>query len=92
MEAACTDAAGRSTTDATKLNVNEGSLGLGGKFGGVDAKLIPGVYTLGLSVTIDKTIYFEGNDEDVFIIKMTGNLLQVKNIQVILNGALAKYI
>lgn len=98
MEAAYTDAAGRPSVDATKKDINAGTLG--GDFGGEDAKLTPGVYTFGSAVTINSTIYFEGSgeapgqgDTDVFIIQMTGNLLQVPNSKVLLSGgALAKNI
>jgi hypothetical protein len=98
MEAAYTDAAGRANDDARRKNLNGGALG--GDFGGETAPLTPGVYTFGSDVTIGATIYFEGTgsapgqgDTDVFIIQMTGNLMQTANVDVILtNGALAKNI
>jgi len=84
MEAAYTDAAGRPST--RPQNMNSGVLGFGGDFGGANAKLVPGVYTFGSGVTINSTIYFVGSATDVFIIQMTGDLLQVKGTQVILEG------
>jgi hypothetical protein len=55
--------------------------------------LTPGIYTFGSGVTIGATIYFEGTgsasgqgDTDVFIIQMTGNLVQKVNTNVILSG------
>lgn len=98
METAYTDAAGRTNANAARINLGGGTLG--GVFGGATAKLSPGVYTFGSDVYIAETIYFEGSgfgqgegDSDVFIIQLTGNLLQAGNVQVILtNGALAKNI
>nr|AFK64812.1 ice-binding protein isoform 2 [Pyramimonas gelidicola] len=95
METAYTDAAGRANEDPERLNLNGGALG--GDFGGECAPLTPGVYTFGSDVTIGANIYFEGStasgNTDVFIIQMTGNLMQVANTQVVLSGgALAKNI
>jgi hypothetical protein len=94
MEAAYTDAAGRPNADADRKNIGEGVLG--GDFGGPDAPLTPGVYTFGSGVTIGGDITFEGtgiDTEDVFIIQITGKLIQTANIDVTLsNGALAKNI
>jgi hypothetical protein len=92
METAYTDAAGRPSVDAAKVNLGSGILGDAG-FGDRTTPLTTGVYTFGTGVTIDADIYFYGSDTDVFIIKMTGNLLQVANTKVTLvNGALAKNI
>jgi hypothetical protein len=89
METAYTDAAGRPNTDAARIDLGGGVLG--GAFGGAAAKLTPGVYTFGTDVTIALDIYFDGSATDVFIIQITGNLLQAANVFVFLTGgALAK--
>jgi hypothetical protein len=91
MEAAYTDAAGRVNSDAARINLGTGALG--GVFGGADAKLTPGIYTFGSDVTIGAEIYFSGSDTDIFIIQITGNLLQAADTKVMLSdGALAKHI
>jgi hypothetical protein len=93
METAYTDAAGRTNSDAARINLGGGTLG--GAFGGFTTQLTPGVYTFGTGVDIAETIYFDGenNSTSVFIIQMTGNLLQAANTKVILtNGTLAKNI
>jgi hypothetical protein len=98
MGAAYTNAAGRLNADTSRLNLGGGALG--GAFGGIDAPLTPGVYTFVSAVNIVDTLYFEGTgtapgqgDTDVFIIQLTGNLVQAANTNVILsNGALAKNI
>jgi hypothetical protein len=98
MEAAYTDAAGRVNPDAARIDLGGGLLS--GAFGGATAKLTPGVYTFGTDVMITGNIYFEGTgtgadqgETDVFIIQMTGSLMQAANYDVILtNGALAKNI
>jgi hypothetical protein len=97
MEAAYTDAAGRDNTDAARINLGGGVLG--GVFGGATAPLTHGVYTFGTVVSINGDIVFEGTepeeeeDEDIYIIQMTGNLVQAANYTVILtNGAKAKNI
>jgi hypothetical protein len=95
MEAAYTDAAGRVNPNAARINLGSGVLG--GVFGGTDAKLTPGVYTFGSDVTINSSLFFEGTgtgtgqgETDIFIIQMSGNLMQVANTSVVLsNGALA---
>jgi hypothetical protein len=98
MGAAYTYAAGRPNPDASRLNLGGGALG--GAFGGMTAPLTPGVYTFVSAVNIVDTLYFEGTgfapgqgDTDVFIIQVTGNLVQAANKNVILtNGALASNI
>jgi hypothetical protein len=91
METAYTDAAGRLITDGAKLNLGSGLLGT--PFGNHDNPLTAGVYTFNTDVTIGADLYFDGTDTDVFIIQMTGDLVQIKNTQVILeNGVLAKNI
>jgi hypothetical protein len=98
MQAAYTNAAGRVNADPSRLNLGGGALG--GAFGGINAPLTPGLYTFVSAVNIGSTLYFEGTgtapgqgDTDVFIIQLTGNLVQAANVDVILsNGALAKNI
>jgi len=98
MGTAYTDAAGRSNSDAARINLGGGILG--GAFGGATTKLTPGVYTFGSSVVLTSDIYFEGSgidagqgDTDVFIIQISGVLTQAANYNVFLsNGALAKNI
>jgi len=82
MEAAYTDAKGRPNSNATRLNLNGGALS--GIHGGATNPLTPGVYTFGSSVQLTGTIYFEGTAEDVFIVQITGNLVQAANYDVIL--------
>jgi hypothetical protein len=84
MEIAYTDAGGRPNPDAARINLGAGTLG--GAFGGAGAPLTPGVYTFGSNVGISDDIYFQGSDTDVFIIQMTGNLVQVADTSVILDG------
>jgi hypothetical protein len=91
MEAAYTDAAGRVNPDAARINLGGGTLG--GVYGGAGHPLTPGVYTFGTSVIIGADIVFDGSATDIFIIQMTGDLMQAAGIQATLtNGALAKNI
>jgi hypothetical protein len=91
MESAYTDAAGRTNTDAARINLGAGILG--GAFGGSDFPLTAGVYTFGSDVTLTGNIHFAGSAIDIFIIQITGNLVQDANFDVILsNGALAENI
>jgi hypothetical protein len=97
-ETAYTDAAGRLNSDASRINLGGGLLS--GAFGGATTKLTPGVYTFGSNVLITGDIYFQGSghgagegNTDVFIIQISGNLMQAANYNVFLsNGALAKNI
>jgi hypothetical protein len=92
METAYTDAAGRPNEDAARTNLGEGLLGEVG-FGDATTPLTPGVYTFGTDVNIGADITFSGNATDIFIIQMTGDLLQAADTGVFLsNGALAKNI
>ena len=84
MEAAYTEAAGRTTNDDTRLNLGGGTLG--GEFGGSDSPLTTGVYSFTTDVTITSDIYFQGSDTDVFIIQVAGYMTQAANIDVILRG------
>jgi hypothetical protein len=91
METAYTDAAGRTNADAARINLGAGLLG--GSFGGPTAPLTPGVYTFGSDVKITGNVHFKGTATDIFIIQMTGNLIQDANYKVKLEGgALAKNI
>jgi hypothetical protein len=91
MEVAYTDAAGRVNPDAARINLGGGLLG--GDFGCETHPLTPGVYTFGTDVNINGQIYFDGTETDVFIIQITGKLIQTANYSVNLtNGALAKNI
>ena len=83
METAYSDAAGRNTTDATKLNLGGGFLG--GDYGGPTAPLTPGVYTFGTDINLNGDVHFSG--EGVYIIQTTGNLKQAANYNVILDEA-----
>ena len=103
MEAAYTDAAGRSTSSG-KLNLGFGALGGlggddaseqdqmldlgGGSYGGVsDRPLERGVYTFGSSVTIKNNLFFNGTDTDVFIIQISGDLIVEGSTRVHLDNA-----
>jgi uncharacterized protein (DUF305 family) len=80
MEAAYTDAAGRPNVDATKINLKGGDIS--------SLTLTPGVYTFNMGISFNKDIYFDayGNDNAVFILQTTGNLLQAAGTRVILQG------
>jgi hypothetical protein len=55
--------------------------------------LTPGIYTFTTDVLLSGDIYFDGGASDVFIIQMTGNLVQAAGVIVHLtNGALAENI
>jgi len=87
MEAAYTDAAGRTNSDNSKINLD------GGLIGGLT--LEPGVYTFASNVDINSDVTLEGTDgtgsTDIFIIQMTGDLMLAANMKVILTkGVLAK--
>jgi hypothetical protein len=98
MEAAYTDAAGRANADAARINLEGGKLGTELNVeqlivGGPEDPLTPGVYTFATGVTIGGDITFEGSETDIFIIQMTGNLVQVGSTKVLLEGGvLAKNI
>jgi hypothetical protein len=90
MEVAYTDAASRQVNED---RVNFGAGILGGEYGGPANPLTAGVYTFRVDVTITTDITFHGDVFDIFIIQMTGNLIQAANKKVILTGgALAKNI
>jgi hypothetical protein len=78
MQTAYTDAAGRDNEVAARIDLGNGLLGGAGNKGGVDFPLTPGVYTFGSDVLLSGDINFHGSDTDtdIFIIQMTGNLVQ----------------
>jgi hypothetical protein len=78
MGAAYSDAAGRTNSDAARINLEGGALN-----GHV---LTPGVYTFGTNLQLTGHIHFEGSPEDIFIIQISGNLIQSANFQVILDS------
>jgi hypothetical protein len=85
MEAAYTNAAGRTRGTGLKLNFKAGLLN--------EDTLTPGVYTFDTGVSISGNIYFRGNANDVFIIQIAGVLTQAANFEVfLLGGAQAKNI
>ena len=89
MEAAYTDAAGRSNNpvDASKLNFGAGDLG--GK------TLKSGVYTFDIDVIIStgNTLTFDGDSDAVFIIQTSKSVKQAIDTNVVLaNGAQAENI
>jgi hypothetical protein len=84
METAYIDAAGRPNADDDRKDLGGGTLG--GAVGGAATPLTAGVYTFGTDVYIGSDISFEGSKDDVFIIQMTGNLVQAANTKVILTG------
>jgi hypothetical protein len=85
MEAAYNNTVSRSTNDGARINLEAGLL--------TAVTLTPGVYTFTTDVHLTGDIYFDGSDSEIFIIQMTGSLMQDANYNVILlNGALAKNI
>jgi hypothetical protein len=84
MEAAYTDAAGRTNPDAARINLGTGILG-GVNPGGPDSPLTPGIYTFATDVILTGNVHFKGNG--VYIIQITGNLRQSANYKVILDAA-----
>ena len=76
MQAAYTDAAGRSPPDF--LNLSSGNLG--------GLTLAPGLYTWGSSVTIPTDVTVSGGANDVWIFQISGNLDVASAKRVILSG------
>jgi hypothetical protein len=94
MEVAYTDAASRPVNEA-RVNFGAGILGgfYGGFYDGNSHPLTAGVYTFRVDVTITSDIIFHGGAEDIFIMQITGNLIQAADKKVVLTGgALAKNI
>jgi len=78
MEAAYTDAAGRTATSAATTNVGAGTL--------TSQTLTPGVYEWGSAVTIPTDLTFSGSATDVWILKVAGTLDMAAAKNVILSG------
>jgi hypothetical protein len=78
MEAAYTDAAGRTATSAATTNVGGGTL--------TSLTLAPGVYEWGTAVTIPTDLTLNGNATDVWIFKVAGTLDMAAAKSVILSG------
>jgi hypothetical protein len=88
METAYTFAAGQATS-AGKLNLGTPIAVVGtppsGALGDVGTEILSrGVYTYGSSVTIAADFQFKGSDTDIFIIQISGDLLQVAGTTVTL--------
>jgi hypothetical protein len=77
MQTAYTDAAGRTTTDASRNNLGAGTLN--------EKVLTPGVYTFSTDVGLTGNIHFQGSANDIFIIQIAGTLIQDANFRVILD-------
>jgi hypothetical protein len=82
MENAYTDAANRVNPDEARINYGAGNLG--GVYGGIDAPLTPGVYTFSVNVNLTGNVHFSG--AGVYIIQITGNLVQAVDFDVILDA------
>jgi hypothetical protein len=78
MEAAYTDAAGRTATSAATTNVGAGTL--------TGLTLAPGVYEWGTAVTIPTDLTLNGNATDVWIFKVTGTIDMAAGMKVLLTG------
>lgn len=78
MEAAYTDAAGRTATSAATTNVGGGTL--------TDLTLTPGVYEWGTDVTIPTDLTLDGSATDVWIFKVAGTLDMASAKRVVLSG------
>jgi hypothetical protein len=91
METAYMDAKSRSAEiGKSEIGSPAGTLG-GDGVGDQDDPLTAGVYTFTTDVTIGADLFFEGKEDDVFILRTTKNLMQVANTKVTLTGgALAK--
>jgi len=80
MEAAYTDAAGRTATSAATTNVGAGTL--------TGLTLAPGVYEWGTAITLPTDLTLSGSATDVWIFKVAGTLDMAADKNVILsNGA-----
>lgn len=85
MQAAYTDAAGRTATSAATTNVGAGTL--------TNLTLTPGVYQWGTAVSIPTDLTLNGSATDVWIFKVAGTLDMAAAKNVILSGgALAQNI
>jgi hypothetical protein len=79
MERAYNDAAGRATSDASKLN-------LGGSSGIAGMTLTPGTYTWTVDIYWATDIFLRGNRCDVFIMQTSKNLIAANAARVVLLG------
>ncbi|PKL16397.1 MAG: hypothetical protein CVV49_16415 [Spirochaetae bacterium HGW-Spirochaetae-5] len=78
MEAAYTDAAGRTATSAATTDVGGGTL--------TSLTLTPGVYEWGSAVTIPTDLTLNGTSTDVWIFKIAGTLDMAADKNIILAG------
>lgn len=78
MEAAYTDAAGRTATSAATTNVGAGTL--------TSLTFTPGVYEWGTGVTIPTDLTLNGSSTDVWIFKIAGTLDMAAAKNVVLSG------
>jgi hypothetical protein len=76
METAYTDAAGRSISSASNLNL------MSGLISGVTFK--PGVYNWKSDVMFSSDIYLKGSSEDIFIFQSIGNIIAGSGAKIIL--------
>jgi hypothetical protein len=76
MEAAYTDAAGRTLPDFTELGA--------GEIGGLT--LVPGLYKWGTDVLITTDVTLNGGPNDVWIFQISGGITQASATRVILTG------
>jgi hypothetical protein len=81
MQAAYTDAAGRTPDPSNDRGVNF----LNGLIGG--RTLTPGVYTFTMGVTIASDLSFDGGPDDVWIISTMGDLNLATNMDIVLKGS-----
>jgi hypothetical protein len=80
METAYTNAKGRTNTDAARINIETGILGVAGEGSTSGSAFTYGVYTYGSDVNINGDIYLSGTDTDVFIIQIAGKLTVNANV------------
>jgi hypothetical protein len=78
MQAAYLDAASRNHIDESRTNIENGAIG--------GLTLGPGVYTFTTAISISQDLNLVGGEDDVFIFKTTGQLLQAVGTRVILSG------
>jgi hypothetical protein len=77
MEAAYSEASQRSNDNNERINIgNKGDIG--------GMTFSPGVYTFTDDIMISDDIIFAGDEDDVFIVQTTGNILQADNTKVFL--------
>jgi hypothetical protein len=85
METAYTDAAGRTNTDAARIQLGAGKIG-GVLPGGPTDPLTPGVYTWSTGVNIDSDLVLSGSNTDIFILQVAGNVNVASGKKMILEG------